>query len=260
MGSEEFAEAWIFYSEKEENTNMTEKRVLNGYSKEERAELEEAKNNNFSSAIDLIHGIGDGYIDCRALYEKYYREDTNDNNQMAKDIVDFYCGNAKFPKQKYYIKMPEDKNRIAKIEVPTIFDEWYKGFPNMVRNKLAISEIAREGCGHSIVSHTESRAYFEKSELNSLADFLNNNSKILIEMLNKYASKAYYVKTVKKYYVQLIKNNNSSYLNKCAPNGFYMPDSCRQDKLTQTQFTEDEIKAIDPRYMAFAVPVEADDE
>lgn len=145
---------------------------------------------------------------------------------------------------------------IEKIEVPNIFDEWYKGFPSTVRNKLAISEIAREGCGHSIVSHTESRACFEKSELNSLADFFNNNSKKLIEMLNNYASEAYYVKPIKKYYVQLIKNNNSSYLNKCSPNGFYMPDSCRQDKLTQTQFTEQEIKDIDPRYMAFAVPVE----
>ena len=39
----------------------------------------------------------------------------------------------------------EDKNMIAKIEVPNIFDEWYKGFPSTdVRNKLAISEIARE--------------------------------------------------------------------------------------------------------------------
>lgn len=75
---------------------MNNMRVLKGYSKEEQKELEEAKNNNFASAIDLIHGIGDGYIDCRALYEKYYREDTKDNNQMAKYIVDFYCGNAKF--------------------------------------------------------------------------------------------------------------------------------------------------------------------
>lgn len=39
MGSEEFAKAWIFYSEKEENTNMTEKRVLTGYSKEVQADF-----------------------------------------------------------------------------------------------------------------------------------------------------------------------------------------------------------------------------
>ena len=32
------------------------------------------------------------------------------------------------------------------------------------------------------------------------------------------------------------------------------------DEVFQTEFTEQEIKDIDPRYMAFAVPVEADDE
>ena len=151
----------------------------------------------------------------------------------------------------------EGKNMIAKIEVPNIFDEWYKGFPSTaVRNKLAISEIAREGCGHSIILHTESRAYFEKSELNRLADFFNNNSKILIEMLNNYASEAYYVKPIKKYYVQLIRNNDSSYLNRSKLNNFCMTNSCQSDEVFQNEFTEQEIKDIDPRYMAFAVPVE----
>ena len=146
---------------------------------------------------------------------------------------------------------------IAKIEVPNIFDEWYKGFPSIdVRNKLAISEIAREGCGHSIILHTESRAYFEKSELNRLADFSNNNSKILIEMLNKYASEAYYVKPIKKYYIQLIKNNDGSYLNRSKVNGFSMACICQSDDVFQTKFTEQEIKDIDPRYMAFAIPVD----
>ena len=141
---------------------MDNVRTLEGYSKQERKELEEAEDNGFLSAITLIRGISNGDCHCHELSKKYCREDTNDDNQMAKDIVDFYTDKAKFPEQKYY--------------------------------------------------------------------------------------------------VQLIKNNNSSYLNKCAPNGFYMPDSRGQDKLTQTQFTAQEIKAIDPRYMAFAVPVEDDNE
>ena len=146
---------------------------------------------------------------------------------------------------------------IAKIEVPNIFDEWYKGFPSAaVRNKLAISEIAHEGCGHSIVSHTESRAYFEKSELKRLADFFNNNSKRLIEMLNNYASEAYYVKPIKKYYIQLIKGNESSYLNRTKSNGFCMASAYQPDKAFQTEFTEQEIKSIDPRYITFAVEVD----
>lgn len=81
---------------------------------------------------------------------------------------------------------------------------------------------------------------------------------IIRDILDFYTDKAKFPE--QKYYVQLIKNNDSSYLNKCAPNGFYMPDTCRQGKMTQTKFTEQEIKDIDPRYMAFAVSVEADDE
>ena len=80
-------------------------RVLKGYSKEERKELEEAKDNDSSSAMGLINDIGGDYDYCQSLTRKYIREDINDNNQMAKDIVDFYCGNAKFPDKKYYVHL-----------------------------------------------------------------------------------------------------------------------------------------------------------
>ena len=79
-------------------------RILKGYSKAEQRELEEAKDNGFLSVISLIRGISNGNDgDCRALYEKYYREDTNDNNQMARDIADYYAGVAKFPEEKYVV-------------------------------------------------------------------------------------------------------------------------------------------------------------
>lgn len=40
------------------------------------------------------------------MSEKYYHEDTNDDNQMAKDIVDFYTGKAKFAEpKKYYVQL-----------------------------------------------------------------------------------------------------------------------------------------------------------
>lgn len=82
---------------------MDNVRILRGYSKEERKELEEAKDNGFLSAITLINGFGGDDGDCHALSEKYCREYTNDNNQLAKDIADFYCGNAKFSDKKYYV-------------------------------------------------------------------------------------------------------------------------------------------------------------
>lgn len=115
-------------------------RILEGWTDEERKELEEAKNNNFSSAIDLIHGIGDDDIDCHALYEKYYREDTNDSNQMAKDIVDFYCGNAKFPEQKYYIKMPKVRYSYLFKDVDGTLD-WGNDFGVLARKYFTEQEI-----------------------------------------------------------------------------------------------------------------------
>ena len=144
-------------NEKLEDKNM---RILKGYSKAEQRELEEAKDNGFLSVIALFCSIKRDDNNCHALYEKYYRDDTNGNNRMAKDIIDFYYGNAKFPEQKYY--------------------------------------------------------------------------------------------------VQLIKNSEVGYLNRNKSNTFLILEGCHLSQNYQTKFTEDEIKAIDPRYMAFAVPVEED--
>lgn len=80
-------------------------RILKGWTKKERKELEEAKDNGFLSTMTLIYGIGDDDDDCHALSEKYYREDPNENEQMAKDIIDFYCGNAKFSEQILFCPM-----------------------------------------------------------------------------------------------------------------------------------------------------------
>ena len=82
---------------------MDNVRILKGYSKAERRELEEAKDNGFLSVIALICSIKRDDDNCHALYEKYYCEDTNKNNQMAKDIIDFYYGNAIFPEEKYVV-------------------------------------------------------------------------------------------------------------------------------------------------------------
>ena len=82
---------------------MDNVRILKGYSKAEQRELEEAKDNGPLSVIALFCSIKRDDNNCRTLYEKYYREDTNGNNQMARDIADFYCGNAKFPGQKYVV-------------------------------------------------------------------------------------------------------------------------------------------------------------
>lgn len=63
-----------------------------------------------------------------------------------------------------------------------------------------------------------------------------------------------------KYYIQLIKNNDLSYIHKNKLNHFLILGDYGTSQNYQTEFTEQEIKDIDPRYMAFAVPVEDNDE
>ena len=145
----------------QESIKMDNVRILKGYSKQERKELEEAKDNGFNDAICLINGIVGNENDCIFLTGRYEDESSDEDNLLARDIADYYAGVAKFPEQKYY--------------------------------------------------------------------------------------------------VQLIKNNDGSYLNRSKLNNFCMTNSCQSGDF-QTEFTEQEIKDIDPRYMAFAVPVEEDDE
>jgi len=133
-------------------------RILKGWTENERKELEKAKDNYFVSAIELIKGITGNDDDCIYLAGKYAHESPYEDNQLVRDIVDYYNGEAKFPDKKYYVK--------------------------------------------------------------------------------------------------LIRNNDSSYLNRSTSNGFCMACCYQPDEIFQTEFTEQEIKDIDPRYMAFAVSVE----
>lgn len=134
-------------------------RILKGYSKAERKELEEAKDNGFDDAICLINGIVGYDNDCIFLAGRYEDESSDEDNQLARDIADYYVGVAKFAEpKKYYVKLP----------------------------KLRYPYLIQTNSGMNLTYHLKS-VYKEK-------------------------------------------------------------------------FTEREIKAIDPRYMAFAVPVEEEDE
>lgn len=95
---------------------MDNVRILKGWTKKERKELKEAKDNGFLSAMTLIYGIGVKDSNCNALSKKYYREGPNRNNKMAKDIIDFYYGNAKFPVQMYKVTLP-DGNYLVKDKI-----------------------------------------------------------------------------------------------------------------------------------------------
>lgn len=149
-----------------------------------------------------------------------------------------------------------------RIETPAIFDKWYKGFPNALRNKLAISEIAHEGCGYTVCFKTDSKCNLTKSELSELANFISNNCDDLIESLNKYGCLGYYVKS-KKYYVHFIKGDSDSYysdsyLNYGLDSENYFTNDKEQISCVKTQFTKEEIRAINPNYLLFIEEVPND--
>ncbi|WP_076981441.1 DUF1642 domain-containing protein [Latilactobacillus sakei] len=57
------------------------------------------------------------------------------------------------------------------------------------------------------------------------------------------------------YYVRFIQNNSHSFLNSSESDGLEISDN-EETEYIKTKFTMPEILAIDPRYKAFAVPVE----
>ncbi|MFC6324022.1 DUF1642 domain-containing protein [Companilactobacillus baiquanensis] len=135
-----------------------------------------------------------------------------------------------------------------------------KGYSKNQQKEL---EYARKNisCNDFLHNITYFTAYAECDSIKDKYDKANTDERISIirDILDFYTDKAKFPDP-KKYYVQLIKNNDGSYLNRSKLNNSYMTNSCQSDDVFQTEFTEQEIKDIDPRYMAFAVPVEDDDE
>lgn len=95
---------------------MDKVRILKGYSKDEQKELEDAKYNGFNNAIYLINGIADDDDDCTSLTEKYINGSPDEDNQLARDIADYYAGVAKFSDKKYYVHfIKSDRNSYLNI-------------------------------------------------------------------------------------------------------------------------------------------------
>lgn len=101
-----------------EVNGMDKVRILKGYSKEERKELESYKLSGEYDAINLCYFIHDNYVQagevggdvkCASpLGEKYRKLNIGlkffSINQLARDIVDYFDGKAKFPEpKKYYV-------------------------------------------------------------------------------------------------------------------------------------------------------------
>lgn len=113
-------------------------------------------------------------------------------------------------------------------------------------------------CNYLINNITSYRSNTECGFVKDKYDEAETDEQISIirDILDFYTDRAKFPE--QKYYVQLIRNNGGGYLNRNRVSNSCMTNSCQPYETFQTEFTEQEIKAIDPRYMEFAVPVEAD--
>lgn len=86
--------------------DMSNVRVLKGWTKIEREELEDA-----TSDHDLFHIFGDIFESnsgFTALNNKLNGIGIYEEADFSKDIADFYTGKAKFPDKKYYVHFIEE--------------------------------------------------------------------------------------------------------------------------------------------------------
>lgn len=83
-------------------------RVLKGYSKEERKELENAKKDTYFN--NLINTITSNRATAEYCFikSKYYKVKEDEQISIIRDVLDFYTDKAKFPEQKYYVQLIKD--------------------------------------------------------------------------------------------------------------------------------------------------------
>lgn len=80
---------------------MTEKRVLNGYSKEVQADFERLKKDSTYPLLVITGGLET----LDSLNKLIVSANSNEDKQILQDIADFINNKAKFPEQKYYVKL-----------------------------------------------------------------------------------------------------------------------------------------------------------
>ena len=92
-------------------------RILEGWTDEERKELERASNGGYKDAFSVIRGILSEDSELFYIGLEYDDETHLDNNQLVKDIADYYAGVATFAKfQKYYVHLIKgDENSYLNI-------------------------------------------------------------------------------------------------------------------------------------------------
>lgn len=80
-----------------------DRRIIKGWTNEEREELEECKS-GLGNSFDVVNGIINTSSNCKQLSRKYWNNNSDkEDNQMFKDIADYFNDDAKFPVEKWYV-------------------------------------------------------------------------------------------------------------------------------------------------------------
>jgi len=180
-------------------------------------------------AFTMRHRLPPHYKSARKLYvicDEYSGTYTTKENEIYKALAVEYK-----PKESEDI-MPE------KVKLPKFMCEW-------------LSDIAlMEDYPLEAILESEKLRYGNREVLMWSTGNTANQWK-LIDALRY----GYEAETEPIYYVRFIQNNSHSFLNSSESDGLEISDN-EETEYIKTKFTMQEILAIDPRYKAFAVPVE----
>lgn len=120
MGSEEFAKACLFYSKKEENKDMTEKRVLNGYSKDVQVDFKKLSEDYDFPLYEIME---DSFRHLPALQNLIdVIQDEDDDKRLLQDIADFINDKAEFPEEKHIYRLANASLRGFGLYLTTNYD------------------------------------------------------------------------------------------------------------------------------------------
>ena len=224
MGSGEFAKAWVIYSKNEENTNMTEKRVLNGYSKEVQSDFKKLSEDVDFPLYEIMQNSLEHLPALKELVDVIQDED--EDKRLLQDIADYIDGRAKFEEEKHIYRLANATLNGFSLYLTTNYDIQ---FSNNISKALELSK------GELKFILTGTKFNQNQFEIVDLGDA-------------KFPEQMYYVKLLDK---------EEGYLN-CQKsfNDYFVNNNKDDDSDYQTQFTISEIEAIDPRYKQFAIPVE----
>lgn len=203
---------------------MTEKRVLYGYSKEVQSDFKKLREDVDFPLYEIMQNSLEHLPALKELVDVIQDED--EDKWLLQDIADYIDGRAKFEEEKHIYRLANATLNGFSLYLTTNYDIQ---FSNNISKALELSK------GELKFILTGTKFNQNQFEIVDLGDAKFPEQKYYVKLLDKEEGYLNCRKSFNDYFVSNNKYDGSDY---------------------QTQFTISEIEAIDPRYKAFAVPVE----